>query len=449
MTLTTPLSKVIQSVIGNLSFKAEIRNYWIAYSGGIDSHVLLHVLANHQHLFDEVNIHAVHINHAINSKSDQWAEHCRKECDRLNVRYIAIDVDATPKAGESPEAKARQVRYEAIMRLLKEGECLLTAHHQDDQVETLLLQLMRGCGPKGLSAMPLYSNLGKSFHIRPFLNVKREEIHAYAVAHQLKWITDDSNLDIRLDRNFIRHEVVPVLLKRWPSLGLTVSRSARYCAEAVEILEGSAKKILARINPEKSEYLSIKALKEHSQAEQKNTLRYWFQIRNLGIPSSAQLAQIIEQISIAADDASPVISWENAEVRRYRDQLYAMRKLISFDVKHRYLWDITKPLIIESIGRLVAIPVRGQGVAKKYVNEAPLEVRFRQGGETIQPIGRKESHSLKKLFQERGIPPWVRERTPLLYIDDQLLAVSDMFSNQQFCADADENGYIFHWESLE
>jgi len=448
MTLTTPLSKVVQSVVGNLSINTEIRNYWIAYSGGIDSHVLLHALASHQHLFNEVNIHAVHINHAINPKSDQWADHCKKECERLNIKYIAIDVDATPKTGESPEAKARQVRYGAIVRLLKDGECLLTAHHQDDQVETLLLQLMRGSGPKGLSAMPLYSTLGKGFHIRPFLSVKRDEIHAYAVAHQLKWITDDSNLDIRLDRNFIRHEVVPVLLKRWPSLGLTVSRSARYCAEAVSILENSAKKILKRINPNEYEYLSIKALKEYSQAEQKNTLRYWFQSRNLGIPSSAQLTQIIDQISLAADDASPVISWENAEVRRYRDQLYAMRQLTSFDFTQVYQWSISKPLIIESTGRLAAVSVRGKGVAKKFVSKGSLEVRFRQGGEIIQPVGRKESHSLKKLFQERGVPPWVRERTPLLYMDEQLLAVGDMFVNQKFSAAADEDAFIFQWESM-
>jgi len=448
MTLTTPLSKVVQSVVCNLKSHADIRSYWVAYSGGIDSHVLLHVLANHQHLFENIYFHAVHINHALNVKADQWAEHCRKECGRLNIRYISIDVDATPNTGESPEAKARQVRYEAIARLLKENECLLTAHHQDDQVETLLLQLMRGSGPKGLSAMPPYSNLGKGCHVRPLLNVRREDIHAYAVANQLKWITDDSNMDTRLDRNFIRHEVVPVLLKRWPSLAQTVSRSARYCAEAVEILEHSAQQILEVINPDRNEYLSISTLKKYRLAEQRNTLRYWFQARRLGIPSSAQLAQVVEQISSAADDASPIVRWENTEIRRYRDQLYAMPRLNKFDVTQKHQWHVAEPLVIKDLGRLVALPVCGQGVAKKYIKEGLLEVRFRQGGESIQPVGRKENHTLKKLFQERGIPPWVRERTPLLYNGDDLMAVGDLFINRQFNATEGEDAYIFQWESI-
>ena len=312
MALKTPLSQVVQAVLESLAKLGDVKRYLVAFSGGIDSYVLLHVLAAHRHQLGDVDLQAVHINHALNINADQWASRCQAMCEKLKVGFVGIDVDATPGPGESPEARARTVRYEAISRLVRPGDCILTAHHQDDQVETLLLQLMRGSGPKGLSAMPEVSTFNDGRIARPLINVRRDAIQTYAVKHQLKWIDDDSNRDIKFDRNFIRHEIIPRLQQRWPSLSQTVSRSARYCAEASEILESTAREAIEKINPSGDDALSISALQQYSTVEQRNILRYWFQQRGLNTPSSSQLDQAIEQMLTAAVDATPHLSGKAA-----------------------------------------------------------------------------------------------------------------------------------------
>lgn len=446
MPVKSPISEVVQSVLISLSELKDVKRYWVAFSGGIDSYVLMHVLATHQHQLGDVKLQAVHINHSLHDNADQWAQRCQQMCEELKVTFTAIDVDATPRIGESPEARARTVRYEAISRLIKKGDCLLTAHHQDDQVETLLLQLMRGSGPKGLSAMPEVTSFNEALIARPLINTRREYIQAYAVKHQLKWIDDDSNQDIKYDRNFLRHEVIPKLTQRWPSLSQTISRSARYCAEASEIMEKTALAALAQINPNNDNALSITGLQRYSTVEQKNILRYWFQSKGLNTPSSAQLDQVIEQVLNAAIDATPHLTWEGSEVRRYRDELYAMPQLDEVIPEHPLTWDLAQPLNVEAAGILSAQDAVGKGIAKKYVDK-PLSVSFRQGGEKIQPVGRKEKHALKKLFQEAGIPPWVRERMPLIYIAGELAAVGDLYVSEQFHAAAGEDSYIFQWQT--
>lgn len=447
MALKSPISQLVQSVLTSLSEIDDVARYWVAFSGGIDSHVLLHVLASNRHQLGDVDLQAVHINHGLNIQSDQWAERCQSMCEQLKTGFVAIDVDATPRTGESPEARARSARYDAIARLIRPGDCLLTAHHQDDQVETLLLQLMRGSGPRGLAAMPEVANFESGIIARPLINVRRESIRSYAVKHQLKWIDDDSNQDTRFDRNFIRHEVIPRLQQRWPSLSQTVSRSARYCAEAAEILEASAREALAKINPEGNESLSVSGLEQYSRVEQKNIIRYWIHSKGLSTPSSVQLDQVIEQVLTAAVDATPRLIWEGTEVRRYRDGLYAFSPLENVDTEQAIEWNLDEPLRIENAGTLMAIGGRGNGIAKQYISGAEVVVSFRQGGESIQPAGRKEKHALKKLFQDNGVPPWIRERTPLIYIGDELAAVGEMFVSDKFHARDGEESFNFQWES--
>lgn len=447
MALKTPTSLVVQAVLDSLKNINNVDRYWIAFSGGVDSHVLLHVLASHQHQLESKKIQAVHINHSLSPNADQWAERCQKMCEQLKIEFVVIDVDATPRLGESPEARARTARYEAISKLVRKGDCLLTAHHQDDQVETLLLQLMRGSGPKGLSAMPEFSSFSNGMMARPLINVRRDDVLSYAVKNQLKWIEDESNRDVKFDRNFIRHEVIPRLQQRWPSLSQTISRSARYCAEAVEIIETSAHKALEKINPYGRESISIASLQQYSVVEQKNILRYWFQTQGLDTPSSAQLDQVIEQVLTAAIDATPRLTWEGSEVRRYRDQLYAIPRLKEVSIDQPVSWNLQEPLALPNVGILNFTAGVGEGVAKKYINSSPLSVGFRQGGETIQPVGRKEKHALKKLFQESGIPPWVRERTPLIFIEGELAVVGELYISQKFHAENGEDSYIFQWQS--
>lgn len=446
MALTTPYAKVVGSVLSCLQPAVNINRYWIAYSGGIDSHVLLHVASAQQHHFPHASFHALHINHALHRKADQWAEHCRRVCEQINIPCLVLDVDATPAVGESPEARAREVRYQAIKKLIKEGDCLLTAHHQDDQVETLLLQLMRGSGPKGLAAMPQWAVFGAGHLARPLMEVRRDDIHSYAVANKLNWINDDSNLDTRYDRNFIRHEIVPKLLQRWPSLAQTVSRSARYCAESVEIIDDAARQQLEKINPGHSAWLPVSGLKRLSTVQQKNLLRFWIHQRGLNVPSSAQLQQILDQVLLAAPDSEPCISWDGCQVRRYRDQLHVMAPLPAAPAKQSIPWDIRQSLRVEGMGELVARRASGHGVAARLVSGDNVSVGFRRGGESMQPTQRQQHHTLKKLFQEHGIPPWVRERAPFIYIDGQLAAVGEWFVSHPFAAQNSEDGYVFQWE---
>ncbi|MGD8569637.1 MAG: tRNA lysidine(34) synthetase TilS [Gammaproteobacteria bacterium] len=445
MALTTPHAKVVQSVLSCLNNDKDIKRYWIAYSGGIDSHVLLHAISSHRHHFPQVSFHAVHINHALNRQADQWAEHCRKISEQLKIPYLDIDVDATPAAGESPEARAREVRYQALVKLIKPGDCLLTAHHQDDQVETLLLQLMRGSGPKGLAAMPRWTAFGLGRLARPLMQVRREDIHTYAIANQLNWIHDESNLDTRFDRNFIRHEVVPKLLQRWPSLAQTVTRSARYCAEAAELMDDAAQSILDILNPGGGSGLPVSGLMTLSQIQQRNVLRYWIHKSGYNTPSSAQLQQLVDQVLLAAPDSMPRITWEGCEVRRYRGQLYIMSPLHPVPAGKSIPWNLEEPLQIGGIGVLSAQHTRGRGVATHFVKPGAVTVGFRRGGETIQPLGRTQHHVLKKLFQEQGIPPWIRDRVPLVYIGGELAAVGEWFVSHPFAAQADEPGIVFQW----
>jgi len=208
----------------------------IAYSGGLDSHVLLHAVAAMRAELTGCEFIAVHINHGLSEKAGQWTKHCANQCEVLNITFAHINVDAKNKTGESPEAVAREVRYQAFREFMQPGDCLLTAHHQDDQAETLLIQLLRGAGPRGLAAMPYYSDFAEGWHARPLLNFSRDELHEYAQQtfsqNQSAWIDDESNSDTRFDRNFLRHEIIPKLKARFPGMAATLSRSAGLCAEA-------------------------------------------------------------------------------------------------------------------------------------------------------------------------------------------------------------------------
>lgn len=199
----------------------------VGYSGGLDSHVLLHGLAMHRPYWLTQKLEAIYVDHGLQTASAVWGEHCAEVCRDLNMPFRVLKIDARPVPGESPEAAARRARYAALAAELGFDSALLTAHHRDDQAETLLLQLLRGAGPYGLAAMPAVSRLGQGRLLRPFLEVDRAELLAYAGKHGLRWIEDASNTDTGFDRNYLRHRVLPLLRERWPAVNRTLSRSAR------------------------------------------------------------------------------------------------------------------------------------------------------------------------------------------------------------------------------
>lgn len=399
----------------------------VGYSGGLDSHVLLHLLATHRASWPERTLAAVYLDHGLQAASAGWGEHCAHVCRALEVPFRALKIDARPAPGESPEAAARRARYAAFAAELGPDAALLTAHHRDDQAETLLLQLLRGAGPHGLAAMPAAARLGRGWLLRPLLEVGRADLLAHARDHGLRWIEDASNADPGFDRNYLRHRVLPLLRERWPAVTQNLARSARLCAETAAWLDAEADADLTRVVAERSDGLHLPALRELNALRQRNVLRRWLKGLGLPVPDNRQLSHILHDIPSAGRDRQPCVRWPGGETRRYRDTLYALLPLAPHDPRRAFLWRPEEagypPLDLPGIGQLRLRETMGAGLPITALAGATLTVRFRQGGERFHPAGRAHGQELKKLLQEAGVPPWERDRLPLLYADEKLLAV--------------------------
>lgn len=416
------------------------RRYLIAYSGGVDSHVLLHAMARLRERLD-AELLAVHIDHQLQAASPDWAEHCARQAAAEGIPYRAIKVTVEAR-GESPEAAARKARYRALRDLMGEGDALLTAHHLDDQAETLLIQLMRGAGPRGLAAMAAQTRFGPGRLLRPMLDISRGHLEAYARTQGIAWVEDPSNSDRRYDRNFLRHEILPSLRQRWPSLGQTLGRAARHQAEAVEMMDELAQRDLCM---QLRDTLPVNSLLGLSESRQKNLLRYWIHGNGYPLPGERRLDSVLADLMPAAADANPVVCWDGVQLRRYRDSLYLQAPLPDHDPGLRLSWDGSALDIPSAPGRLSGTPGLAQGLRADCLR-APVELRFRQGGESCHPLGRGMSRDVKKLMQEAGVPPWLRARLPLIYIDGQLAAIPGICVSEAFAATAGVEGIQAQWE---
>lgn len=423
------------------------RRFWVAYSGGRDSTVLLHALSGlRAFLSPDLELCAIHVDHGLSFHAGAWARHCEAVCARLGIPCHTLRVNATPQSGESPEAAARQARYQAIASLIEAGDGLLTAHHQDDQAETLLLQLLRGAGPHGLAAMPVHVPFANGCLARPLLGFTRDELAAYAAQHDLSWVDDHSNFDTGFERNYLRHEVIPHFTRRWPACASTLSRAATNAAEAAALLDALADHDLQAMRGPLAGTLSVGQLLKLDDARQRNALRRWFKILGLPAPWAAHLQRIQGDVLAAAEDSTPCVRWAGVEVRRYRDLMYAMPPLPAHDANTVLAWDLDQPLILPDCnGKLIAHSEMGDGLKASLCRALAVSVRFRQGGERCRPAARGHTHALKKLFQEQGIPPWQRDRIPLIYVGDQLAAVGGLWVCEPFQAGSGEAGITLEW----
>lgn len=435
-----------QDLLPTLARLPAHKGYWIAYSGGLDSHVLLHALVQVREQLGGP-LQAVHVHHGLSPNAEHWVEHCRAVCEALavplRIERVELDIDN----GESLEAQAREARYRVFTELLGEGELLLTAHHQDDQVETMLLQLLRGGGPRGLAAMPLYRSLGRGWLARPLLEAPRRALRHYAERSWLNWEDDESNDELRFERNFLRHQVLPLLQRQWPALGKVMGRSAGHFAEAAQLLDELAEQDRARAEAPEAGALALAALEGLGRARRKNLLRYWLRRQGLSMPDTRHLERILDEVVGAREDAAPLVSWHGGEVRRYHAALYAMAPL--GPLPHQELaWQGERPLYLpHGLGELHGEPRVGEGI--KAALAGKLRVRFRRGGEQCRLCGREHHHSLKKLFQEQGIPPWRRDRTPLIAIDGQLAQIGNLCLCEPFAAAEGEPGLLIFWKPGE
>lgn len=421
------MSSLVGTILALLKLHASFKKLLIAYSGGMDSHVLLHLLATQRCLWPQRDVAAVYVDHGLQADSARWGEHCRRICQELAVPFQWLKVDARPQPGESPEAAARRARYAALRSRMDSKTALLTAHHSDDQAETLLLQLLRGAGPHGLAAMPAAAPFGAGWLLRPLLTVSQKELIAYAQQQHLQWIEDASNADTAFDRNYLRHRILPLLAERWPAAIANLTRSARLCAEASHWLDAEAEIDLAKIISTCGDALSIPEIAQLGELRQRNVVRYWLKQRGLPVPDHRQLHRLLHDLLTARQDRQPCVRWPGAEVRRYQDHLYAMRPLPAHDPHRTWLWKVKEgqwpPLQLPGIGCLQLTLQKGEGLRIQALSDGVLTVRFRAGGERFQPVGRRHGQELKKLCQEAQIPPWQRDRLPLLYNHHKLLAV--------------------------
>ncbi|POZ51075.1 tRNA lysidine(34) synthetase TilS [Methylovulum psychrotolerans] len=400
----------------------------IGYSGGVDSHVLLHLAAAILLLRERIT--AVYVHHGLQVQAGQWAAHCQQTAAHLAVGFQVLHVNAQPQPGESPEEAARNARYTALKALLAKDDVLLVAQHREDQLETVLLQLFRGSGLRGLSGMPERMAFGEGVLVRPLLAVAKQAIADYADRHGLVWVEDPSNQHSDYDRNFLRNEIVPLLKRRWPALDKTVARSAGHCAEAEAVLSDLAGRLAAPVFNPADQTLTISRLLAYSEAEQKRVIRHWLQGLHVKMPSQKLLAHLQTEVLAARPDASPVVAIADYCLRRYQDKLYCLPPhSLSLATG---VWPQGQAAFVLNARQCLQCVPASTGIALAVWQQSCVEVRARQGGEKIRLPHRQGRHSLKKLFQEAGIPPWERELVPLVYLDGQLAAVGGYWLAAEF-----------------
>ena len=403
------------------------QQFCLALSGGLDSCVLLDALAALRERAG-FRLRALHVDHGLHADSPRWAERAREQALLRGISCDVLRIRVRPLRGASVEAEARARRYEALCARLSAHESLITAHHQDDQLETLLIALMRGSGLRGLAGMGERQERHGHRLLRPLLAVSRRELERYARVRGLDWLEDPSNFDERFDRNYLRRRVLPVLQSRWPAAAAMAVRSAGRLAQAQELLDRQAGRDVAAALD--GEGLSVSTLRTLPDARRRNALRCWLAMRGLPVPDHRRMREIGGPVLDARADATPLVRWPGAALRRFGNRLLAgsPEKLTEpppgtlrtgdWDWRRRSVW----PLGERSALALVR---DRQGDIDLRRLPCPLHVEFRDGGERLRAA--HGSLALKDLLQSRGIAPWDRARVPLLRAHTGFIAVADLW----------------------
>jgi len=418
------------------------RPYWrecravrVAFSGGVDSLCLLHALcAVREELGREVS--ALHVNHGLAAEAEARAGRCAAQCAAWGVECRVLRVRVRPRAGESLQSCARRERYAALAAQLAGGDLLLTAHHRDDQAETVLFHLLRGAGARGLRAIPESRRLGAGYVCRPLLGFGRGDLLAHARAHGLHWDEDPANRDPRFDRNHLRHRVLPLISQRWPRAAQSLARSAAHMAEVDALLAALARDDLARCRAEQPPgipapggWLAVSRLIRLPPPRLRNALRAWLGAHGLPALSAARLNRLCDSLAAPPRSRAMRFDIQAAAVRRYRDLL-----MVDMQPDSRLCGE-KKITIGEGGGvefpeldyKIVYRQSAGRGIAQSACAGAECGIRPRAGGERCRIAGTAHRRALKKILAERGIPPWQRGRLPLVFIGERLAAIPGLF----------------------
>jgi len=370
------------------------KNIVIALSGGIDSVVLLHFLNSHY----PGNIRAIHINHNLSKHSKDWSLFCKELCHKQDIEFKSIDINI--KTSSNVEENARKKRYNSLKSELSKNEVLCTAHHQEDQSETFLLQLFRGSGVAGLASMPKMKSFADAFLYRPFLHISKQLIVDYATKYNLDWVEDDSNINLNFKRNLLRLEFIPKLESSFEGVIKNISRSAYHQSEALKLINDLAKIDIEKFNLVINHKIQVLSLIQLPERRVANVLRYYIAQRGFLMPSNKVLTELISVLR-AKDDAKVILKWHLYEVRRYDNELYF------FDGE----------------------PDRSNEdcpLFNKLKDQTNFTIRFRQDGQRVRLKGKKHSSSLKKILQSANIPPWERDKLRMYYINDTLVGMESI-----------------------
>ena len=409
----------------------------VGFSGGLDSCVLLQLLAADP-AARAAGLRAIHVHHGLHADADAWAAHCARRCAEMQVPLEIVRVAVACDSGLGLEGAAREARHRAFAAALRDGEVLALAHHRDDQTETFLLRALRGSGVDGLAAMRPWRAFGSGWLWRPLLALPRTALIEYATTRGLHWIDDPGNADGGPDRNYLRLQVMPLLRARWPHADAMFARSAGLAAQAAQLLAEDDARALAALGAD--DEVQVEALRALPAERRARVLRRW--IAGLRLPPlpAQGIARIEDTLLAAAADANPRFDWSGARVQRWRDRLHAGPILPPLPASWAREWDGRAPADLPGGGRIALLGADGF--------DHPLRLHARQGGERIRLPGRRHSHALKHVLQEQAMPPWRRERMPLLSSADGLLAAGDAILSAGMAALLAARGARLQWTTL-
>jgi tRNA(Ile)-lysidine synthase len=424
------------------SVPAEAGGLVVGLSGGPDSAALLRATAALAMNYRARPLRAVHVDHGLQAAAADFRAACLNLCEQLRIPLRIVDAPVARETGLSIEAAARSARYAALSAELAPRECLLTAHHREDQAETLLLQALRGAGVKGMSAMPVCRPLGLGWHVRPLLDVAHTDLLRFSELESTASI-DPMNQDLRFDRVYLRTAVWPLIEKRWPGAAVALTRAARHMAEAQQLLEAVASADVARLRD--GDALSIPGLRALSPMKRANAVRLWLSREGLEAPSTARLAEALRQVLDAEADHQPAIIWGGHALRRYRQRLF-VTPADPPRVPVAQTWIAAEGSSVElgvQLGNLTWIAQRG-GIAAQRL-PGSVVVRRRDGGETLKPGPCAKTQTVQHLCQALGVLPWMRDALPLVFAGDELIAVADLWLDARWCAPAGAPGLKVAW----
>ncbi|WP_144391729.1 tRNA lysidine(34) synthetase TilS [Pleionea sediminis] len=428
--------QLIESLEQFLSCNTLPNIWWIGYSGGMDSTVLLYALKQISRHYPSVQLRAIHVNHGIAEQADEWEEHCRDFCHWLNVKFHSEKVTLSNQTRQGLEQLARKERWRVFQNKISKNDVLWLAHHKDDQVETIFLNLLRGSGVAGVRGMQADSQRYDIQVLRPFLNSCRSQLAEFANTHQLNWIDDPSNFESDQRRNFLRNDILPVIEKQWSGYRDPVVRFGKHMESTQRLLDEFAESDFRQVYKEEQDGLSIADLKVLSWDRLINLLRYWIVQFELMAPSSSKLEEFVRQLQESTIDSQITLATGEYCLKQSGQCLYMIPEALTQPVDYEYHWaNFPETIVLPKINRQLTASTNSKRGIRAPDKSVRVTVRSRKGGERCWPHTRSKATTLKKFFNESGVPGWERDKIPLVFYDEQLVAAVGYFYDYSFFAE--------------